>query len=254
MKTFTIVGVPFHACTHDSAVVEMERWVSEGQRSHYVCVSNVFDVRLAQQQPAVRQALLDADLVVPDGMPIVWGGRLLGHHVPSRVDGPTLMWRTLGATVKEGRSHFLYGGNRELLDTLSDRLRQAFPGIKIVGTLAHPFRDLTPDEERSTIDVVNGSGADYLWVGIGTERQLLWMHRYRNVLRVPVIVGVGAAFAFHAGLSRRAPRWMRERGLEWLFRLASEPRRLWYRYLVVNPPILLHLAAQCLEVRMLGRR
>ena len=254
MKSFSIVCVRFDACTHDSAVAQMERWVSEGQAPHYVCVSNVFDVRLAQRQPAVRQALLEADLVVPDGMPIVWGGRLLGHHVPSRVDGPTLMWKTLEATARGERSHFLYGGTQELLDTLSDRLRQAFPGIKIVGTLPHPFRDLTPDEERSTIDTINRSGVDYLWVGIGTERQLLWMHRYRNELRVPAIVGVGAAFAFHAGLSRRAPRWMREGGLEWLFRLASEPRRLWYRYLVLNPPILFHLAAQCVGVRMLGRR
>jgi N-acetylglucosaminyldiphosphoundecaprenol N-acetyl-beta-D-mannosaminyltransferase len=123
-----------------------------------------------------------------------------------------------------------------------------------VGTLPHPFRDLTPEEEQSTIDMINRSGADYLWVGIGTERQLTWMHRYRDRLRVPVIVGVGAAYAFHAGLTPRAPRWMRESGLEWLFRLASEPTRLWHRYLVVNPPIVFHLAAQYLGAKIPGWR
>lgn len=254
MKTFGIVGVPFHACTHESVVAQMERWVNEGRAPHYICVSNVYDVRLAQQHPGVRQALLEADLVVPDGMPIVWGGRLLGHRVPARVDGPTLMWKTFGLSVREDRGHFLYGGTRGLLDALSDQLNRAFPGIRIVGTLPHPFRELTLDEERSTIDMINGSAADYLWVGIGTERQLLWMRRHRNELRVPVIVGVGAAFAFHAGITPRAPRWMRESGLEWLFRLASEPRRLWHRYLVVNPPLLLHLAAQYVEAKVLGRR
>ena len=254
MKTFAVVGVRFHACTHESAVVKTEHWVDEGRAPHYVCVSNVFDVRLAQRHPAVRRALSEADLVVPDGMPIVWGGRLLGHRVPARVDGPTLMWTTLVKTVGRGRRHFLYGGTQELLDVLVGRLRSALPNLRIVGTLPHPFRDLTRDEEQATIDAINQSGADYLWVGIGTERQLLWMHRYRSELRVPVIVGVGAAFAYHAGLIPRAPRWVRTIGLEWLFRLASEPRRLWHRYLVVNPPFLFHLAAQYVGTKLRSRR
>ena len=252
VKTFTIVGTRFHACTHDSVIAQMERWVVEGRTPRYVCVSNVYDVRLAQGHSEVRQALLGADLVVPDGMPIVWGGRLLGHDVPMRVDGPTLMWRVLESSTRCGRSHFLYGGKQELLDVLVKRLGDAFPGVMIVGTLPHPFRELEPEEERSTIDTINRSGADYLWVGIGTERQLVWMHRYRSQLRVPVILGVGAAFAFHAGLIPKAPRWMCDHGLEWLFRLASEPRRLWHRYLVVNPPFLLHFAAQYVRNRVLG--
>ena len=249
---FEIVGTRFHACTHDSAVHKMERWVEAGRTPHYVCVSNVYDVRLAQRSEEIRAALEGADLVVPDGMPIVWAGRLLGHRVPLRVDGATLMWRALEVSTRAGRRHFLYGGTQALLDRLGDRLRAALPGLRVVGTLPHPFRELTPGEEVSTIDTINASGADYLWIGIGTERQLLWMHRYHSRLRVPVIIGIGAAFAFHAGLVRRAQRWMQVSGLEWLHRLLAEPR-LWRRYLLVNPPFVAYFARQYVAARIRRR-
>ena len=240
---FGVLGIGFHACTHDSAVRQMEAWVEAGRRSHYVCVSNVYDVQLARQNEQIKAALTEADLVVPDGMPIVWAGRLLGHDVPARVDGATLMWRALQASSGRGRTHFLYGGTQALLDRVTDRLRAAFPDLRIAGTMPHPFRDLTPEEEISTIATINESGADYLWIGIGTERQLLWMHRYRDRLQVPVIVGVGAAFAFHAGVVTRAPRYMQASGCEWFYRLLVEPR-LWRRYLVVNPPFVAHFVRQ----------
>jgi N-acetylglucosaminyldiphosphoundecaprenol N-acetyl-beta-D-mannosaminyltransferase len=249
MDVFEVVGTRFHACTHDSAVDQMERWVSAGRTPHYVCVSNVYDVRLAHRSQGIRSALGGADLVVPDGMPIVWAGRLLGHRVPGRVDGATLMRRALEVSAERGRTHFMYGGTQGLLDRLVGRLRTTIPGLRVVGTMPHPFRDLTPEEEVSTIETINASGADYLCVGIGTERQLLWMHRYHGRLRVPVIIGVGAAFAFHAGLVPRAPRWMQVSGLEWVHRLLIEPR-LWRRYLLVNPPFVAQFALQYLGARM----
>lgn len=249
---FDVCGVGFHACTHASAVALMEQWVSQGRSSHYVCVSNVFDVRLAHRRPEIRQALRDAHLVVPDGMPIVWAGRLLGDSVPMRVDGATLMWTALTSGVKSDRSHFFYGGSSSSLDTLTRKLKETMPDLRIAGRMPHPFRDLTPEEEGDTIRAINDSGADYLWVGIGTERQLVWMNRHAAGLDVPVIVGVGAAFAFHAGLVSRAPRWMQEWGLEWLYRLTKEPR-LWRRYLLVNPRFLLGFTRQWVTERLVSR-
>ena len=249
---FDVCGVGFHACTHASAVTLMERWISKGRDSHYVCVSNVFDVRLAHRNPEIRRALRDAHLVVPDGMPVVWAGRLLGDTVPMRVDGATLMWAAMTAGLRSGRRHFFYGGTASLLDTLTRKLKDAMPDLQIAGTMPHPFRDLTSAEETLTIRTINEAEADYLWVGIGTERQLVWMNRQAPALRVPVIVGVGAAFAFHAGLVPRAPRWMQDCGLEWLFRLSREPR-LWRRYLLVNPPFLLGFTRQWVTERFVSR-
>jgi len=243
METFSVVGTRFHSCTRDGAVSLMNSWVATGRDSHYVCLSNVYDVRLAQRRADIRQVLADAHLVLPDGMPIVWAGRLLGVRVPERVDGPALMWRALEVSVSHRYSHFFYGPP-QLLDRLAQELQKAFPALSIAGLLAHPFRDLSPDEEAGIIDTINGSGADYLWIGIGGERQLLWMHRYYHRLRVPVIAGVGAAFAFHAGVIDRAPEWMQTHGFEWFYRLMREPRRLWRRYLIANPPFLIHFALQ----------
>jgi N-acetylglucosaminyldiphosphoundecaprenol N-acetyl-beta-D-mannosaminyltransferase len=246
MPAFSVAGTRFHACTYGSAVDLMEQWIAAGGKPHYVCVSNVYDVQLARRSPAIETALADADLVVPDGMPIVWAGRLLGHEVPMRVYGPTLMWTALERSARMGNTHFLYGSTQDTLRRLVSRLEVAIPGIRIVGTMPHPFRDLTQTEEETTIAAINRSRADYLWVGIGTERQLVWMHRYREQLTVPAIVGVGAAFAFHAGLVPQAPPWMQDRGLEWLFRLSREPRRLWRRYLIVNPGFVAQFARQYL--------
>lgn len=242
-ESFTVVGTRFHSCTIACAIELMHTWIKSGCEPHYVCLSNVYDVRLAQRRADIREILREAHLVLPDGMPIVWAGRLLGFDVPARVDGPTLMWKALVASVAHGHSHFFYSPP-QLLDRLESRLRHALPGLRIAGLMAHPFRDLSPGEETSIIETINRSGADYLWVGIGGERQLLWMHRYYRQLRVPVIAGVGAAFAIHAGLMPRAPEWMRAHGLEWFYRLMREPRRLWRRYLIANPPFLFYVALQ----------
>lgn len=243
MDAFTIVGTRFNRANFDDALAAMEVWIAEGRESHYVCLSNVYDVRLAQRRADIREVLREAHLVLPDGMPIVWAGRLLGFNVSARVDGPTLMWKALVASVAHGHSHFFYSPP-QLLDRLESRLRNALPELRIAGLMAHPFRDLSPGEEASIIETINQSGADYLWVGIGGERQLLWMHRYYRQLRVPVIAGVGAAFAIHAGLMPRAPGWMQRRGLEWLYRLIREPQRLWRRYLIANPPFFFYVALQ----------
>jgi N-acetylglucosaminyldiphosphoundecaprenol N-acetyl-beta-D-mannosaminyltransferase len=251
VETFTVVGTRFHACSGDAAVAIVEDWIAGGRDPHYVCLSNVHDVRLAQRRADVRRALAEAHLVLPDGMPIVWAGRLLGVRVPERVPGPAFMWKALTASVARGHRHFLYGPP-QLMDGLASRLTEAVPGLRIAGLMAHSYDGLGPHEEQAMLDAINASGADYLWLGIGGERQLLWMHRYYRRLRIPAIAGVGAAFAFHAGVLPRAPRWMQTSGLEWLYRLLREPRRLWRRYLVVNPPFLFYFALQYLGLKRFG--
>jgi N-acetylglucosaminyldiphosphoundecaprenol N-acetyl-beta-D-mannosaminyltransferase len=188
------------------------------------------------EDPELREAVLGSSLTVPDGQPLVWAMNALGHDLPSRVYGPELMARHCERAARTGARLFLYGGrNQGALVQLALNLRTQYPGLKIVGGYAPPFRPLDPDEEAAVAGEINRSGADVVWVGIGVPKQEKWMAAMRSRLDAPVLVGVGAAFDFHAGLTAQAPNWIQSLGLEWLFRLATEPRRLWKRYLRYNP-------------------
>ncbi|HEV2998545.1 MAG TPA: WecB/TagA/CpsF family glycosyltransferase, partial [Solirubrobacteraceae bacterium] len=195
--------------------------------------------------PETMRAVLGATLAVPDGQPLVWALRSLGHAHATRVYGPDLMLAFCARAALEGTPIYLYGGRDEgALELLEGRLRERFPGLHIAGGYSPPFRELSAEEEERVIAEIEASGAAVVWVGIGQPKQERWMHRMRPRLSTPLLVGVGAAFDFHAGLVPQAPGWMQRAGLEWSYRLAREPRRLWRRYARYNPRFVVAFARQ----------
>ena len=239
-----VLGVPLSLIDYEGALDWIDAMVAARRRG-YVCVSAVHTVMASREDRALRSAVLRADLVVPDGQPLVWALNCLGHRLRDRVYGPTLMWKACERAARSGQAFFLYGGrDREALQELEGRLTAAHPGLRIAGRHSPPFRPLTPAEEAAVAAEIDASGADVVWVGLGVPKQEKWMAAMRPRLRAPVLVGVGAAFDFHAGLVAQAPPWMQSRGLEWVFRLAQEPRRLWPRYVRYNPRFVVGFARQ----------
>ena len=234
---------------YDGAMQVMDRLIEERGRG-YVCAAPVHALMMAQDDPDTRAALAGSTLVVPDGMPLVWAANLLGEQLEDRVYGPELMLRYSERCVERGYRVWLYGGRDQgSLVQLALSMRRRYPGIQIVGGYSPPFRQLTGDEEDALISQINSARPDVLWVGIGVPKQEKWMARMRDRLDVPVMCGVGAAFDFHAGRISMAPPWMQDRGLEWIYRIAQEPRRLLPRYLYTNPRFVLAFARQYLAER-----
>ena len=239
-----VLGVPLALTDYDRTMDWMDATVARRGKG-YVCVAAVHTVMESQEDPELRSAVLGSDMTVPDGQPLVWAMNALGHSLSSRVYGPDLMARYCERSAKTGTRMFLYGGrNQGALVQLALNLRRRFPGVRIVGGYSPPFRTLTAEEEDAVVAEINASGADVVWVGIGVPKQEKWMAAMRDRLDAPVLVGVGAAFDFHAGLVPQAPDWMQRAGLEWAFRFAHEPRRLWRRYLRYNPKFVGDFARQ----------
>jgi N-acetylglucosaminyldiphosphoundecaprenol N-acetyl-beta-D-mannosaminyltransferase len=242
------------------AVTDYERtldWIDAavalGARE-YLCVAAVHTVMEAREDDALRAAVDGAAFTVPDGQPLAWGLRALGHEIDARVYGPELMARACERAARSGQRHYLYGGSDDAaLAQLTDTLLARHPGLTIAGGYAPPFRELDDDELDEVAARINGAAPDVVWVGIGVPKQEKWMAAMRARLDAPVLVGVGAAFDFHAGLVPQAPGWMQRAGLEWLFRLKQEPRRLWRRYARHNPRFVLGFARQWAGHRF-GRR
>ena len=211
----------------------------------YLTAAAVNLVMSAREDPATRAALLGATLAVPDGQPLVWALKALGHARATRVYGPDLMALYCARAAQAATPLYLYGGRTPAaLELLETRLRERFPGLQIAGSFSPPFHEPTAEEDERMIAAIDGSGAQVVWVGTGQPKQELWMHRMRPRLRAPLLVGVGAAFDFHAGLVPQAPPWMGRSGLEWTYRLAREPRRLWRRYARYNPRFVAGFARQ----------
>jgi N-acetylglucosaminyldiphosphoundecaprenol N-acetyl-beta-D-mannosaminyltransferase len=230
-----LLGIPLALIDYDQTMDWIDAAVAERRRG-YVCVAAVHTVMVCQEDPDLREAVLSSSLTVPDGQPLVWAMNMLGHELSSRVYGPELMARYCERAAETGTRMFLYGGrNQGALVQLALNLRQRYPGIKIVGGYAPPFRDLEDDERAAVAEEINRSGADVVWAGIGVPKQEKWMAQMRDSLDAPVLIGVGAAFDFHAGLVPQAPNPLQAVGLEWAYRLAHEPRRLWRRYARYNP-------------------
>lgn len=240
-----ILGVPLAIGDYELVMDWMDAMVATDARG-YVTAAAVNLVMSAREQPETLAAVLGATLAVPDGMPLVWALRALGHARATRVYGPDLMAKYCARTARAGTPIYLYGGRHDdgARELLARRLRERFPGLRIAGSSSPPFRELTPEEDEREIEAINSSGAQVVWVGTGQPRQEQWMHRMRPRLRAPLLVGVGAAFDFHAGLVRQAPPWMGRSGLEWAYRLYREPRRLWRRYARYNPRFVVAFARQ----------
>ncbi|CAA9494766.1 MAG: N-acetylmannosaminyltransferase [uncultured Solirubrobacteraceae bacterium] len=244
-----VLGVPLALTDYEKTLDWIDAMAGSGSRG-YVCVAAVHTVMAFQEDPELREAVLGSDLTVPDGQPLVWAMNALGHDLPSRVYGPELMDRACARGAETGMRFYLYGGrNQGALVQLALNLRRRHPGLKIVGGYAPPFRNLSAEEEAWVVEDINRSGADVVWVGIGVPKQEKWMARMRGRLTAPVLVGVGAAFDFHAGLQPQAPDWMQHFGLEWAYRLAHEPRRLFKRYARYNPLFVTGFARQYLRHR-----
>jgi N-acetylglucosaminyldiphosphoundecaprenol N-acetyl-beta-D-mannosaminyltransferase len=233
LPNFEVLGVRVHAVQMADAIAQLRGWIRNRETGRYVAVTGMHGVAESRQDRYFRKILNTADLVVPDGMPLVWLGRWHRYSLRQRVTGSELMATFCRETGPLCR-HFFYGGAPGVADDLARALHERH-GIVVAGTYVPPFRPLTPEEEREVAARVDEAAADVLWVGLSTPKQERWMYEHREKLKVPVMIGVGAAFDMNSGKLRRAPTWMQEHGLEWLFRLVAEPQRLWRRYLVTIP-------------------
>ena len=245
--------MPLALIDYEGTLDWMDRAVADGARE-YVCVAAVHTVMACQEDPELRAAVEGASFTVPDGQPLVWALNALGHDLNTRVYGPELMDRACARAARDGTRFYLYGGRSQAaLRQLTEALRRAHPGLRIVGGFSPPYRELSAEEDERVAAEIEQSRADVVWVGIGVPKQEKWMARMRKRLDVPVMCAVGAAFDFHAGRVSQAPRWMQQRGLEWIYRLAQEPRRLLPRYLYSNPRFVLAFARQYLAEKRATR-
>lgn len=229
-----IAGVEVSAVNMQQALAILGAHIQERERG-YVCVSDVHSLMKASRSPRLGQVFSQTVLTVPDGMPLVWAGRRAGAADMGRVCGPELLPALLAAGVQHGWRSYFVGGREEVAEALRENLEEIVPGVRIAGMCSPPFRALTPEEDEALVAQINAARPDIIWVGLGAPKQEFWMAKHREALDAPLLIGVGAAFDMHAGNVRRAPVWMREHGLEWLFRLSLEPRRLWRRYVGTIP-------------------
>ena len=239
-----VLGVPIALSDYGAVLDWIDATVDRGARAT-VSAAAVNLVMLAREDEEIRRAVLATTLVVPDGQPLVWALHALGHPQATRVYGPELMARHCARAARAGTPIYLFGGrNAGALVSLALALRERYPGIEIAGAHATAFTPPTAARDDADAERIERSGAQVVWVGTGQPRQELWMARMRERLSAPVLVGVGAAFDFHAGLVRQAPPWMGRNGLEWAYRLSREPRRLWRRYARQNPRFVVAFARQ----------
>jgi N-acetylglucosaminyldiphosphoundecaprenol N-acetyl-beta-D-mannosaminyltransferase len=235
-----ILGSPVAMTDYVRAVALVKAWAAGRRRAFAAAAANTHVITLARRDAEFRRAMGRFDLILPDGMPLVWVmNRVARAGLDDRVYGPTFMLRCLEAS--ENLGHFLLGGSEELLAVLQAKLRERFPTLNIAGAYSPPFGQWPADEDDKICARIAESGAHFVWVGLGCPKQELWIARNKDRLPPAVYFAIGAAFAFHAGRVRQAPLWMQARGLEWLFRMVTEPRRLARRFLLFNTLFLYHL-------------
>lgn len=234
LNKFCILGVKISAIDMNDACSLIEDALLRREKI-YICVCPVSTIMECKKNNQVLTSVNSADLATPDGMPTVWIGKIQGYKNIRRVYGPELMQKICGISGKNGYRNYLYGSSPDVLGKLKEKLNKKYPGLIISGIFSPPFRQLSKDEDDKVVEDINSSNSDIVWVGLGSPKQDLWMHEHRNRINAPVLIGVGAAFDFIAGTKPQAPRWMRNSGFEWLFRLITEPKRLWRRYLINYP-------------------
>lgn len=252
IPSYRVLGVRVDGVQIPDAIRILESWIRERGPARYVAVTGMHGVSEAREKQKFREVLDAADLVVADGMPLVWLGRFQGHmQMKRRVYGPELMETFCRETGSKYR-HFFYGGAPGVADHLA-QVEHERHGIQIAGTYCPPFRPLTEEEESEVQGLVAATKPDVLWVGLSTPKQEQWMFAHRHTLHVPVMLGVGAAFDLNTGRLTQAPKWMRENGLEWLFRLGAEPKRLWQRYIVNGSKFVWAVGIEHFIPRVLGQ-
>jgi N-acetylglucosaminyldiphosphoundecaprenol N-acetyl-beta-D-mannosaminyltransferase len=224
-----ILGVWVSAININQTKNAIEDWI-KCREFHYICVTPAHTVMDCWRDPDLRKIVNASGLTTPDGMSIVWLILLKGYRHVERVYGPDLMLEICDLSTEQGYRNFFYGGAPGVADRLVARLEQRFTGLQIAGTYSPPYRPLSDNEDIDAIEIINESRADIVWVGLGSPKQEQWMAEHIERLNAPVLIGVGAAFDFLSGHKAQAPRWMQRSGFEWLFRLVTEPKRLWRRY------------------------
>ena len=251
LPSFRVLGTRVDALTLERAIAEVESWIESGDCGRCVALTNVNNVMEARANPRFHSAMEAMDMSLPDGMPLAWLARRLGYRDTRRVPGPDFVPAFCQATAHRHYRHYFYGAGPGIADKMAGNLQKMAPGMEIAGAFSPPFRPLSAEEDNYIVEMINRAKPDVLWVGLGCPKQEYWLVEHRERLKVPVILAVGQAFDIHAGTLKRAPRWMREHGLEWLFRLLSEPRRLWRRYLISNSQFVFYVALDA--VRVAGR-
>lgn len=248
MDRVNVLGVGISAIDMDGALARIDGWI-KARDKHYVCVCPVHSIMECRRSPEVRTIFNSAGMVTPDGMPVVWVARMKGYQRVRRVYGPDLMEAELGVSATRGHRHFFYGGGPGVAEKLAATMRTRFAGIDVAGVLEPPFAGLDELCTPQTAEQINAAKADIVWVGMSSPKQDRWMARMRGQLDAPVLIAVGAAFDFLSGTVSQAPRWMQRSGLEWMYRLATDPRRLWRRYLVDNPWFVWDVAMQMTGIK-----
>ena len=243
-----VLGVGISAADLAGAVEIIEGWIRRREKN-YVCVTSVHGVMECQRDEGLRRIFNGSGLTTPDGMPLVWLGRLAGFRDMARVYGPDLLLALCERSVAHRYRHFFYGAAPGVPERLSESLGERFPGLQMVGTHSPPFRPLTRPEREDTCDMINRARPDVVWVGLSTPKQERWMAENQGGIDASVLIGVGAAFDFLSGRVRQAPRWVQRSGFEWLFRLIQDPRRLWRRYLINNPMFVFNVLLQWAGLR-----
>lgn len=248
LPRINVLGVGISAITMEDALSQIAKWIDNAEK-RYVSVCTVHTVMECQENRLMREAVNGADMATPDGMPLVWLGKAKSDRPVSRVYGPDLMLALCELSAQKGYTHYFYGGAEGVPEKLGQALQMRYPGLKVAGAYSPPFRTLTALEDQQIVAQINQANPDIIWVGLGTPKQDLWMASHRDSLNAAVIIAVGAAFDFHTGRKKQAPLWMQRGGLEWVFRLLSEPRRLAGRYLIYNPLFVFQVLLQALRIR-----
>lgn len=246
-----VINAFIDALSWNETLTRIAGW-ARARESRYVCICNVHSVMTASQDAEFKRVVNQADMATPDGMPVAWMLRRQGFFSQERINGPDLMWKYCAQAAHSGEVVYFYGSTDEKLQLLSEKLHAAFPGLRIGGVYAPPFGEASAEEDAAIVASINASGAGVVFVGLGCPKQEKWMAAHRNSIHA-VMIGVGAAFDYHAGTTQRAPLWMQRCGLEWLHRLCSEPRRLWKRYLVTNTLFVIGAGWQLLQLSLENR-
>ena len=240
LNKFNVFNTRISAIDMNDACLVIIDAVSKSPKK-YICVCPISTIMECRKDDRVLTSVNSADLATPDGMAVVWLGRMRGYKNIRRVYGPELMQNICEISIKKGYRHYFYGSTEGTLNKLEERLSKKYPGLIVEGKFSPPFRQLTGEEDREIVERINWVNPDIVWVGLGSPKQDVWMHEHRGRLNASVLIGVGAAFDFLAGVKPQAPRWIRDNGFEWLFRLVTEPKRLWRRYLVSYPLFVYYL-------------